>query len=187
MILLEVLNNSGYLGGYLPIFLGLCFGWRYASCRDNLRHHQHRRRSISRSRNRSRSRSRSRRDSHHHTSSSPKERYHYSPARGEREDGYHHRSGERVRDVREYELFVGGLHLPVSPQDITSLFSDYGQVTKTDLVKNFAFVRLVSNESLVVAACQELSGRTCRHNKVVVSFRKGSRYQHLNEKLQTPN
>ena len=87
-------------------------------------------------------------------------------------------------DVREYELFVGGLHQPVSPHHLASLFSSYGKVRKTKLVKNFGFVGLLTTEDQAVAACQQVSGSSCRQNRVSVSIRRGSRFEHLNEKLE---
>ena len=75
--------------------------------------------------------------------------------------------------MSEYELFVGGLHQKVSPDDLRSLFSGYGRVRKAEPIKNFAFVRLLTSESLALAACQDLSGAACRHNRVSVSLRKG--------------
>ena len=118
---------------------------------------------------------------------------HRSTSREERADD--DREGGRSRTPRrhgddaggeeiEYELFVGGLHQKVSPDDLHSLFSGYGRVRKAEQIKNFAFVKLVTSESLALAACEELSGATCRHNRVSVSVRKGSRLEHLNEKLK---
>ena len=128
--------------------------------------------------------------------SSPRERYgerirspverHYDRSRSPRER-YQDRSrspGPVSSDVREYELFVGGLHQPVSPHHLASLFSSYGKVRKTQLVKNFGFVGLLTTEALAVAACQQVSGSSCRQNRVSVSFRRGSRFEHLNEKLE---
>ena len=100
-----------------------------------------------------------------------------SPRR--RDDSY----GDVGEKVVEYELFVGGLHNKVSHDDLLSLFSGYGKVRKVQPIKNFAFVRLITRESLALAACEDLSGATCRQNTVSVSLRKGSRRKNLNEKL----
>ena len=112
------------------------------------------------------------------------------PERGDGRSRTHRRHGHSARgdsageEVGEYELFVGGLHNKVSPDDLGSLFSDYGKVRKVETIKNFAFVRLLTRESRALAACQNLSGATCRQNRVSVSLRKGSRQEYLNEKLK---
>ena len=124
-----------------------------------------------------------------------RDRYSRSPDRGgdRGRDRYQHRSEREERpergdgqsisrsprnsageELREYELRVGGLHTRVSPHHLISLFTGYGKVSKVEPVKNFAFVRLVTRESLALAACEELSGATCRQNKVSVSPCKGS-------------
>ena len=87
----------------------------------------------------------------------------------------------------EYDFFVGGLVTRnvrrVEGEDLASLFSRYGRVTKAEPVKTYAFVNLETTEERAMAAVAELSGTFQFENKISVQFRKGSKYEHLNERL----
>ena len=79
-----------------------------------------------------------------------------------------------------FDFFVGGLVRRVSSYDLADIFSRYGRVTKAEVVKTFAFVSLETTEERALAAVHQLSGTFHLDNKIFVQFRKGSKYEHLN-------
>ena len=165
-----------------------------------------------RSRSRSRERYGGGRSPEYRRSRSPAHRYGRERRERRRSDEYHreyeeHRHdrggsgggnlriqiGDRHRDRevsyealaarQEYELFVGGLNNRVEARALASLFRSFGRVLEANCVKNFAFVTLLCEETDAIAAVSQLSGSRELGNKLFVGFKKGTKFEHLNEKV----
>merc|ERR1719204_787023 len=88
-------------------------------------------------------------------------------------------NGEAGVDI--FDFFIGGLVRKVSSYDLADLFSKFGRITKPELKKNFAFVFVETSEERAMDALKQLSGTFRFGNKISVQFRRGSRYEHLND------
>ena len=88
-------------------------------------------------------------------------------------------NGEAGVDI--FDFFIGGLVRKVSSYDLADLFSRFGRITKSELKKNFAFVFVETSEERALDAVKQLSGTFQFGNKISVQFRRGSKYEHLND------
>ena len=88
-------------------------------------------------------------------------------------------NGEAGVDI--FDFFIGGLVRKVSSCNLADLFSRFGRITKSELKKNFAFVSVETSEERAMDAVKQLSGTFQFGNKISVQFRRGSKYEHLND------
>ena len=87
--------------------------------------------------------------------------------------------GEAGVDI--FDFFIGGLVRKVSSCNLADLFSRFGRITKSELKKNFAFVSVETSEERAMDAVKQLSGTFQFGNKISVQFRRGSKYERLND------
>jgi len=86
---------------------------------------------------------------------------------------------EDSEPVNLYQLHIEGLTKKMFPQDLYSLFGEFGTVVKADLIRDFAYVDLETTEKMALQAVDKLDGETHFGNTLSVEFKKGKKQDHL--------
>ena len=83
----------------------------------------------------------------------------------------------------QYEIFVGGLNNPVLHTDVGQLYESFGKVVRVNVIKNYAFLTLLTDQEHAISSVAQTNGINFFGNRINVSFKKGSKHESLNESL----
>merc|ERR550519_1929988 len=91
---------------------------------------------------------------------------------------------EDSEPVNIYELHIEGLTKKMFSQDLYSLFGEFGNVVKADIMRDFAYVDLETTEKMALKAVDKLDGETHFGNTFSVEFKKGKKQDHLRNRAE---
>ena len=152
---------------------------------DDDYHDRRRRRSRSRSRD-----GRSRSPHHHHRDRHQQHHESEYQRSSQEERDHRHAQSRNYEEVLvtgprdEYQIFIGGLHNPVSFDNVQSLYKQFGKVIRTNVFKNFALLTLLTDETNAMNAISQTNGIIFCSNIINVSFKKGSKHDNLNDVIK---
>ena len=112
------------------------------------------------------------------------ERGEQRPDQGEEENSGDEAEGEKVR---KYQLYVDGIHGPMSNAELATVFAPYGRVGRLAILAGrfFTFVDLETTRARALAACLEVTGRDFFGNVLRVQFSKRPGQERISQQLRS--